>query len=158
MFRNNFPISRILGIGVIAIAVFIFTILYEELRNIYQHQDYYDQYDYQPEMETSHYIAIFASALVFLTGLGLILGYHWARILVILGLVGALSLWFIGVLLRNFNNTNERISMLGFTVTLVTVSVCIALLLYNKKVASEFGDSPVRNEFDDAMDSDLLDI
>lgn len=158
MFRNNLPISRIIGISVIAIAVFIFSLLYEELRRIYEYQEYYDDYSYTRKLDATHYMAISATTLVFLTGIGLILGYAWARILMFLGFLGALGLWVFGVLLKNFNNINERVSMLGFTLFLITIFISIVLLLYNKKVAPEFGDVPYKNDFDDAMDADLLDI
>jgi hypothetical protein len=153
MFRNNFPISRIVGIGVIAISVFIFSLLYEELNNRFAYQD---EYNYSPRISEMHIAAIFISALVFTTGVGLIMGQTWARILVIIGLIGCLALWVVGVLLRNFRNTNEQVSMLAFTVMITALAVCVTLLLYNKKILEEFGDTPLRDEYDEAMDSDLM--
>lgn len=153
MFRNNFPISRIVGIGVIAISVFIFSLLYEELNDRFT---YDNGYDYSPKMTEMHVAAIFIGALVFITGVGLIMGQLWARTLVIIGLVGCLALWIVGVLLKNFQNTNEQVSMLAFTVMLTSFAVCVTLLLYNKKTMEEFGDVPFRDEYDDAMDSELM--
>ncbi len=91
-----------------------------------------------------------------MTGIGLIAGQKWARFLTILGLVSGFIVWFTSVFLPSFQNSRERVSITAFTIALATIVLCIILLLFNKKVADEFGDTIPKDEYDDTIDQDLM--
>jgi len=154
MFKNNFPISRIIGIGLMGITIFLFGILYEEVINLYSYDSY--EGDSNARLKEIHYMVIIGEGFLFTIAMGLIMSKKWARLLTIIALFGGLVLWISMVMIPEILNPRAQVSIFTFTLFLITTAFCVGLLLYNKKTIEEFGDEPFQDEYHEAIDGYML--
>lgn len=144
MFKNNFPITKIIGFGISSIGVFFLCVLFDSLNRSWRTPG---------GLREDEWMLLVVGSAIFLCGIGLIAKLKWVRALLIFGLF--VFVCFIGYVgLNEFFRINARERPLYFGGGLMTITLFMsfALLFYNEKLNEEFGDTDAIEDWDDVLD------
>ncbi len=144
MFKNDFPITRIIGSGITSIGVFFLSILFDNLNRPYRNNG---------PLRDEEWILLVLGVTIILCGIGFIAKLKWVRTLLTLSLFGFVCfMGFIG--LKEFLRVDgyERLLFFGGGVMMVTIFISLGLLFYNKKLNDEFGDTDATEDWNDVLD------
>lgn len=147
MLRNNYPITRLVGASLIALSIFLFAFLYQDVMRQIE-GDYFRMDD-----ELLLFFGVIGTILII--GIGLLFRQKWARTLFVIFLIVFIAglAWIIMPNLSRMDNF-DMILMGGIVFTL-TFAISLVSLLYNKKLNDEF-DEKIVEELDETLDSQLF--
>lgn len=148
MFKNNLPISRIIGIGLLGVSL-LPLVLFVNMAETIINGGYYD----------NKWTVVLAVVFLvfFISGVGCILALRWMRnLLTIIIVIATLIVLYLFLSSRTgFSSYVEITFVVGVSCFFLSIATTLLLLLHNRKLDEEFGS----NNIDiDEYDKDILDV
>jgi hypothetical protein len=148
MLRNNYPISKLIGVSLIGLGLMLFFVFLGEFYPMFRENEIILPIEWLLGIGCVFVLAIFT------VGIGIFFQKRWARILLIgfLTLVGFIA---IVVIIQDIKPGQNYLTPIGLIIFIIAFLGSLMLLLYNKKLDSEFGKVPSK-ELEDTLDGDFF--
>lgn len=146
MLRNNYPISKLLGISLIGLGLMLSFVFYGEFAQEIRVNDII--------LPSEWLFALGGLSVVFVVGTGMFFQQNWARTLLTIFLI-IMGFIVVLVLIQDIKPGRNYFTPIGFIIFIIAFLASLMLLLYNKKLDNEFGKVP-SNELEEMLDSDFF--